>query len=116
MTQQVFDRAKLLAGVEEGQQAELLQVFCQAAVTALTARLRSGVTAEDCREDLIAAASLLALAAYSDTDPLVNLQQMQLGDVTIRPGGGGAAAKCLRDQAEMIMLPHCESGFSFRGV
>lgn len=116
MTTQVFNRVKMLAGVEESQQTELLQLFCQAAVSDLTARLRADLTVEECQEALISAASLLALAAYSETDAMVNLQQVQLGDVTIRPGGGSGMAKCLRDQADKIMLPYCESGFSFRGV
>lgn len=116
MTEQVFAQAKVLSGVEEEQQLELLRMFCQAAVTTLTARLRENLTPEDCVADFVASASLLALAALSETDPLANYQQIQLGDVTIRPNGGGTAAQCLRYQAEMMMLPYCGDGFSFRGV
>ena len=116
MTEQVFIRAKALAGIEEGQQAELLCVFCKAAVTALTARLREGLTAADCGEDFVTAASLLALAAYTENDPMENLEQMQLGDMTVRTGGSAVAAKCLRDQADMVMRPYCRDGFSFMGV
>ena len=116
MMEQVFAQAKVLAGIEEGQQTELLRIYCQAAVTALTGRLREGVTVADCETDFINAASLLALAAYTQTDPLTNLQQIQIGDMTMRPGGGCVAAKELRNQAELIMIPYCRDGFSFLGV
>lgn len=116
MTEQVYVQAKLLAGVENAQQLELLRIFCQAAVTSLTARLRAGITPADCNAEFVASASLFALAAFSETDPMTNVQQVQLGDVTVRPGGGSAAAKCLRYQAEMMMSPYCADGFSFRGV
>ena len=116
MTEQVFAQAKLLAGVEDTQQLELLRIFSQAAVISLTARLRDGLTPADCAADFIASASLFALATFSETDPLTNVHQVQLGDVTVRPGGGSAAAKCLRYQAEMMMSPYCVDGFSFRGV
>ena len=116
MTEQVLAQAKLLAGVEEEQQLALLRVFCRAAVGTLTARLKPDVTAEDCQEDFIAAASLLALAAFSESDPAANWEQIQLGHMTIRPNGGGTAAKCLCSQAEKLMLPHCRDAFCFKGV
>jgi hypothetical protein len=116
MTDQVFNQAKLLSGIGDTQQLAMLKIFCQAAVTALTARLRDGLTTADCAADFIASASLFALAAFSETDPMTNCQQIQLGDVTVRPGSGSAAAKCLRYQAEMMMSPYCTDGFSFRGV
>ncbi len=116
MTQQVFAQAKLLAGVEDEQQLALLQIFCQAAVGVLTARLKPDVAVEDCQEDFISAASLLALAAFSESDPAANWEQIQLGHMTIRPNGGGTAAKCLRSQAEALMTPHCRDAFSFKGV
>lgn len=116
MIEQVFAQAKLLAGMEEEQQLALLRVFCQAAVGTLTARLKPDVTAEDCQDDFVSAASLLALAAFSESDPAGNWEQIQLGHMTIRPNGGGTAAKCLRGQAEALMLPHCRDTFCFRGV
>jgi hypothetical protein len=116
MVREVFAQAKLLSGVQETGQAQLLQFFCQAAVTALTARLRDGLSPKDCTADFVAAASLYALAAYSETDPMTNLEQLQLGDMTFRPGSGNAAAVCLRKQADMMMLPYCVDGFSCWGV
>lgn len=116
MIEQVVAKAKLLSGVTEQQQVELLQLFCQAAVTFLTARLRDGVTAADCTTAFIASASLFAVAAFTEADPMTNCQQIQLGDVTVRPGDSSAAAKCMRNQAEMMMKPYCKDGFSFRGV
>ena len=92
LTQQVFAQAVLVSGADAPQQESLLWVLCQSAVNALTAQLREGITVEDCKADFVAAASLYALAALSEVDPLMNLEQMQIGDVTLKRGGGAAAA------------------------
>ena len=47
---------------------------------------------------------------------MTNLEQIQLGDMTLRPGSGNAAAECLRNQADMMMLPYCVDRFSCWGV
>ena len=63
LKEQVMAQALLLAGDLSDQQTEILDALCCASSTALEARLRDGLTPEDCKADFIAAASLLALAA-----------------------------------------------------
>jgi hypothetical protein len=116
MTPQGFAQAMQLAGVEDPGQENLLRLMCSSAVSGLRARLQPGLQPEDCKADFVAAASLYALAALSEVDPVVNIQQIQVGDVTLRPGGSSAAARCLRKQAELIMAPYLESGYAFRRV
>ncbi len=116
MTQQVFAQAVLLAEIEDPVQENLLKLLCISAVNGLRPRLQTGLRPEDCRVDFVAAASLYALAALSELDPVVNLQQLQIGDVTIRPGGKTAAARCLRKQAELIISPYLEPCYAFRRV
>ncbi len=115
LVQQVYAQSVLLSGVEESTQGQLLQLFCRSAVTSLTARLRPGMTPEDCRADFIAAAALYALAAFSEVEDFAELCHIQLGDLTVKRNGG-AAAKCLRSQAGLIMAPYVKDRFSFRGV
>ena len=116
LTQQVYAQAVLVSGVDGQAQEALLWVLCQSAVSALTAQLREGIRVEDCRADLVAAASLYALAAMSEADPMMSLEQLQVGDMTLKRGGGSAAAACLRYQAEMMMLPYRRDCFCFRSV
>lgn len=115
LTQQVFAQALLLAGKEGSVNEALLEVFCQSAVASLTAQLREGLVPDDCKADFIAAASLYALAALSETDEMARLEQIQVGDVTMRRGGSAAAA-CLRNQARLMMSPYLQDGFAFLGV
>ena len=116
LTQQVFAQAVLVSGVDAAEQEAMLWMFCQSAVSALKAQLRTGITVDDCKADFVAAASLYALAALSEVDPLMNLEQLQIGDMTLRRGGSSAAAACLRYQAEMMMSPYLKDRFCFRSV
>ena len=74
-----------------------------------------------CREtleqaDFIAAASLYALAALSEVGDVDSVDQLTLGDVTVKRRNGGAAASCLRNQAELMFSPYLKDRFSFMGV
>ncbi len=115
LVQQVYAQAMMLSGLEDAMQSQLLQTFCRSSVVSLTARLRSGLTPDDCRADFVASAALFALAALSETDALAGLEQLQLGDLTLRRSGG-PAARCLRNQAELMMAPYLRDKFSFRSV
>ena len=80
-----------------------------------------GDISQRCREtleqaDFIAAASLYALAALSDTEGMDGVEQMTAGDVTLRRSGNDAAANCLRYQAELMIGPYLKDRFCFRGV
>lgn len=116
LTEQVFAQAMLLADIHGQQQEQMLRLFCQAAVTNLSAKLRSGITVDDCKADFVAAGALYALAALSETDPATNLQRMQMGDVTLVPGNTSAASRCLRSQANLMMSPYCADQFAFRRI
>lgn len=116
LTQQVYSQAVLVSGVDAAGQELLLEVLCQSAVSGLTKQLRDGITPDDCKADFVAAASLYALAALADADPLMRVEQIQIGDVTLKRGGTTAASACLRHQAEMMMAPFLKDNFCFRSV
>ena len=116
LTDQVFAQALLLAGDLDEKQEAMLGVLCRAAASSLGNRLREGLTADDCKADFIAAASLYALAALSDVDEKGQLETVTAGDVTIRHRSRDAAANCLRNQAELMISPYLQDRFSFMGV
>ena len=82
----------------------------------MTARLRTGLTPEDCKADFIAAASLYALAALNEVGDTDRLEEISAGDLTLRKSSADAAANCLRNQAEIMIAPYLKDRFSFRGV
>ena len=53
LTEQVYAQAALLAGDLDERQTNLLKLLCGASVSSLTARLREGLTPEDCKADLL---------------------------------------------------------------
>ena len=113
---QFFAQAALLAGDLNGRQTDLLSVLCTASTAALTARLKDGLTPEDCKADFIAAASLYALAALNEVGDTDRLEEISAGDLTLRKSSADAAANCLRNQAEIMIVPYLKDRFSFRGV
>ena len=118
VSEQVYAQALLLAGDLEERQSQLLQMLCTAAASSLEARLRDGITPEDCKADFIAAASLYALASLGNMEETVQVEEFKAGDLTVRQSGSGrdAASNCLRRQADMIILPYLKDRFSFLGV
>ena len=108
---QVLAQAMLLAGELTERQQIVLGALCTATTASLNARLREGLTAEDCKADFIAAASLLALAALASVSDEVPVEQMRKGAVT-----HDAASNCLRAQAELMIAPYLKDRFSFMGV
>jgi hypothetical protein len=116
LKEQVFAQAALLAGQLGGNRLEMLDVLCTASVASLTARLRTGLTPEDCKADFIAAASLYALAALNEVGDTDRLEEISAGDLTLRKSSADAAANCLRNQAEIMIAPYLKDRFSFRGV
>ena len=114
MTDQIYGQALLMAGELTVEQETLLQMLCRVSKVQLEGRLRPGLTAEDCRADFICAGSLLALAALSESDSCP--ERFTAGELTIQKGSSNAAARCLRSQAELILLPYVRDGFAFLGV
>ena len=111
---QIYAQALVMVGRLTAEQEALLKVLCQVAKNTLTGRLRPGLTPEDCRADFIAAGSLFALAALSEGDN--SPERFTAGELTIQKSSSSAAARCLRSQAELIMLPYVRDCFAFLGV
>ncbi len=118
LSEQVYAQAALLAGQLEPEQESVLQVLSEHAAMALTARLRDGISPDDCKADFVAAASLYALAALNGVRDVGTLEQITAGDLTLRRGSSSAdaAANCLRNQANLMIMPYLKDHFSFRGV
>ena len=118
LAEQVFTHALLLAGDVAEHQSRMLEALCGAVVSSLQARLREGLTPDDCKADFIVAASLMALAALASVSEEVPVEQISAGDFTIRKGAVShdAASNCLRNQAEMMISPYLKDRFSFRGI
>ena len=118
LNEQVYAQSLLLAGQLDERQRQLLRVLCASAASSLESRLREGITAEDCKADFIAAASLYALAALADAEESVLTEEFQAGDLTVRQSRSGrdAASNCLQRQADMMILPYLKDRFSFLGV
>lgn len=113
---QVLAQALLLAGELDEKQTNLLRALCTASSVSLAARLREGLSPEDCKADFIAAASLFALAALGSVEDMAQVEQMRIGDVTLQSRSRDAASNCLKNQAELMILPYLKDRFSFRGV
>ena len=114
LTDQIYAQALVMVGSLSPEQDALLRVLCQAARATLASRLRGGVTPEDCRADFVSAGSFLALAALSESD--TGPERFTAGELTIQKSGGSAAARCLRRQAELILMPYVRDCFAFLGV
>ena len=119
MTEQTYAQALLLAGELSEHEQQVLRALCTAKVSMLTARLRRGLTPEDCKADFIAAASLYALSALESVADVDQAEEFRAGDLTVKRGGGSggsAASNCLRNQAELVITPYLEDRFAFVGV
>ena len=118
LSEQVFAQAALLAGELDERQTEFLRLLCAATTVSLSTRLRDGLTADDCKADFIAAASLLALADLNGVDDTAKIEEFRAGDLTVKQGSGSrdAASRCLKHQAELVIAPYMKDGFSFRGI
>ena len=118
LTDHIYAQALLLAGGLEARQEMLLKVLCRSAEVSLAARLREGLAAEDCKADFIAAASLLALGAMNSVNGEESVEQISVGDFSVRTSGNknDAASNCLRAQAELMIAPYLKDRFAFLGV
>ncbi len=114
LEEQIYAQALVLTGNLTLQQDALLRVLCRVARNTVAGRLRPGLTPEDIRSDFISACSLTALAALSEGDS--KPERVTAGELTIHHGDANAAAKCLRGQAELILIPYVRDGFAFLGV
>lgn len=115
--EEVFSKAVKLAGTLAEGQEELLQTLSAAAAAGLEARLREGVTAEDCREVFVTAASFLAVSALEDCSRGKNVREFRAGDLTVKEEStSGTSARNWETQARMLMGPYLRDSFCFLGV
>ena len=116
LTEQIYAQASLLASPLEEKQQQLLRILCEGAAYALRARLREGMTEEDCRAEFVASASLLALADLQEAEQLGTMAEFRAGDLTVKNREAGSATRCLRNQAELIMAPFLKDTLAFQVV
>ena len=116
LTEQIYAQALVLIRDLQDRDRPVLEVLCRSAEVSLQAKLREGITPEDCKADFVAAASLYALAALNEVGDTDRLEQISAGDLTLRKSSADAAANCLRNQAEIMIVPYLKDRFSFRGV
>lgn len=116
LTEQIYAQALVLIRDLEDGDRPMLEMLCRSAEISLKAKLRDGITPEDCKADFIAAASLYALSAMSEVERGTLPEQITAGDLTLRRSGNDAAVCCLRYQAELMMLPYMKDRFAFMGV
>ena len=110
----IYGQALAMAGELTQPQDALLRCLSRAAKAALLARLRPGISPEDCPEEFAAAGSLLAFAAFLESDG--SPERFTAGEMTIQRGDRSGAAGCLRGQAEGIMAPYALGDVVFLGV
>lgn len=116
LREQVFAQAALLAGDLDSRQTDLLNILCAVSTSSLTARLREGLTPDDCKADFVAAASLFALAAMNAVDDESDVAEFKAGDLTVKRNGTDTASRCLQNQAELMIAPYLKDRFTFVGV
>ena len=46
----------------------------------------------------------------------MRLKVLTAGELTVQRGSQSAAAKCLRGQAELLLMPYVRDSFAFLGV
>ena len=116
LMEQIYTQALVLIRDLEKRELPMLKLLCRSAEVSLTAKLRKGVTPEDCKADFVAAASLYALAALTELDGTDPAQQVTGTDLTERRKGADAASCCLRYQAELLISPYLKDEFVLLSV
>ena len=116
LTEQIYAQALVLIRDLQDRDRPVLEVLCRSAEVSLRAKLREGITPEDCKADFVAAASLYALAAMTEMDKDLQVEQFTAGDLTLRRKGTDAASNCLHNQAQLMIAPYLKDHISFLGV
>lgn len=109
MKKRILELAAAASGAGEAERV-LLEPLCAAAEAAWRARLREGVTAEDCGEALICAAAFTAAADLAAGGGGVS--SFSAGDISVRVQNGGErlkTAESLRQAAERLMEPYVQT-------
>lgn len=115
LAEQVYARCLILAGHTEPEREAALREFCGAAEQLLRGRLREGLSAEDCGDGFVTAAALYALAMLRGLQGS-EAAAFTVGDISVTSRDSDTAARSLMAQADRILAPYAEDGFSFRGI
>ncbi|MDR0889258.1 MAG: hypothetical protein LBM28_01250 [Oscillospiraceae bacterium] len=114
MIDDIFSTALAMSGTLVAQQQDVLNMLCLAAQAEFSSRLRPGIAAEDCRENFVAAAAILAVSAFHcvHKDEMASFNAGSIS-LTLREADSSALAVL----AKRMLAPWCsDEGFSFRGV
>ena len=115
MDQEILDMTVILTGAAEDRQM-LLTALCTAARQRWQARLREGVTVEDCGQAFVCAAADF-LTGEGGSAAASSFSAGEISVSTSSAADRSACAQALRDTAEELMAPYAQSGsFSFRSV
>ena len=114
MTDQVYARALVMTGELDERQSNLLRVLCGACTASLAARLKTGLTPENCKKEFITAASLYALAALDNSGN--EIMEFKAGDLTVKQNAAESVKKELVRQADLLIGPYLMDRFLFTGV
>lgn len=116
MRERILQLALELAG--DGAEQTLLESLCAAAERRWLARLREGVTAEECGEAFPCAAAFTAAADLTAGEG--GAASFSAGDISVNLGNSGERARraeTLRQAAERLMEPFVRAdGLWVRGV
>ena len=116
MQETILKLAKEISGAGEAEEA-LLELLCGAAEQAWTARLREGVTAEDCGGAFACAAAMTAAADLAAGRSGGAVSGFTAGAISVRVRDAGSCGEDLRQAAERLMAPYAAADdFAFRGV
>ena len=114
LAEQIYAQALRMTGPLSPQQDALLRILSRGVKAELEGRLRRGVKTGEFRTELVSAGSLLALAAFCESDQ--SPERFTAGELTVQRGSGKETARSLRRQAERIMAPWLAGGTVFLGV
>ena len=118
MSEEIVAMAQKLGHVAD-EDLEILTALCQAAEAEVTARLREGLSPEDCGQSYVLGCAWLALAALAANEAGNAPLKFTAGEVSIQEESGDAVqrSRALRLQAETVLGPYLQdSGFVFQGV
>lgn len=117
LTDEIVQMAAVLAPAQTDE--AMLKSLCRAAQQLIEARLRPGVTSQQCHDSFVCAAACLAVS-FLPEQVLSGVRSFTVGDVSVTAEQSAAtgAAAFLRTQADVLMTPYCSAGggFAFLGV
>ena len=116
MEEKVLAQALVMTGVQEPQKRAALETMCAGAVLVLKAQLKDSVDPETCEAEFVAAASLMAVAAWEEAEEKDAMEEFRAGDLTVKRSSRAEAVRCLRQQARQIIGPFLKDNFCFTGV